>query len=66
LKDARGRRIDRELISKGIVAKSSNWKGLAQERPRAYRDVDGVADVVRNAGLSTKRARLRPIGVIKG
>jgi tRNA-splicing ligase RtcB len=66
IKDAKGRRIDRELLRKGIVAKSRSWKGLAQEQPRAYQDVDVVVDVVCKAGLSTKVARQRPIGVIKG
>jgi tRNA-splicing ligase RtcB len=66
IKDAKGRRIDRELLSRGIVARARSWKGLAEEQPRAYKDVDIVVDVVHRAGLSTKVARLRPIGVIKG
>ncbi len=66
VRDARGRRIDQELRSKGIVARARSWKGLAEEQPRAYKDVDVVVDVVHRAGLSTKVARLRPIGVIKG
>jgi tRNA-splicing ligase RtcB len=66
IKDAKGRRIDRELLSRGIVARSRSWKGLAEEQPRAYKDVDLVVDVVHKAGLSTKVARMRPIGVIKG
>jgi tRNA-splicing ligase RtcB len=66
IKDAKGRRIDHELLSRGIVAKSRSWKGLAEEQPRAYKDVDIVVDVVHKAGLSTKVARMRPIGVIKG
>jgi tRNA-splicing ligase RtcB len=66
LKDAKGRRIDRELLDRGIVARSRSFKGLAEEQPRAYKDVDVVVDVVHRAGLSTKVARLRPIGVIKG
>jgi tRNA-splicing ligase RtcB len=66
IKDAKGRRIDRELLSRGIVAKSRSWRGLAEEQPRAYKDVDVVVDVVHKAGLSTKVARMRPIGVIKG
>ncbi|MEE9130641.1 MAG: RtcB family protein [Phycisphaerales bacterium] len=65
-KDARGRRIDQELLAKGIVARARSWKGLAEEQPKAYKDVDLVVDVVHKAGLSTKVARLRPIGVIKG
>ncbi len=66
LKDAKGRRIDRELAARGIIARSRSWKGLAEEQPRAYKDVDIVVDVVHRAGLSTKVARLRPMGVIKG
>ena len=38
----------------------------AEEQPKAYKLVDDVVDVVHEAGLSTKVARMRPIGVIKG
>ena len=41
-------------------------KGLAEEQPKAYKNVDDVVDVVHEAGLSKKVARMRPIGVIKG
>jgi tRNA-splicing ligase RtcB len=63
---AQGRRIDRELSAEGIVARARSWRGLAEEQPAAYKDVDLVVDVVHRAGLSKKVARLRPIGVIKG
>ncbi len=66
VKDAKGRDIRAELAAQGIVAKARGWKGLAEEQPSAYKDVDAVVDVVHNAGLSEKVARLRPIGVIKG
>jgi tRNA-splicing ligase RtcB len=66
VKASRGRRIDRELAEQGVVARSRSWKGLAEEQPAAYKDVDTVVDVVQRAGLSQKVARLRPIGVIKG
>ncbi len=66
VKAAQGRRIDRELFSKGIVAKARSWKGLAEEQPDAYKDVDQVVEVVHKAGLARKVARMRPIGVIKG
>jgi tRNA-splicing ligase RtcB len=66
VKMARGRRIDRELAAAGVVARSRGWKGLAEEQPAAYKDVDRVVDVVHRAGLSRKVARMRPIGVIKG
>jgi tRNA-splicing ligase RtcB len=63
---AKGRRIDHELAARGIVARARSWKGLAEEQPDAYKDVDLVVEVVHNAGLASKVARMRPIGVIKG
>ena len=63
---AQGRRIDKELAARGIIARAQSWKGLAEEQPDAYKDVNVVVDVVHRAGLSKKVARLRPIGVIKG
>jgi tRNA-splicing ligase RtcB len=66
IKDAGSRRIDKELAERGIIARAASRKGLAEEQPAAYKDVDMVVDVVARAGLSRKVARLRPIGVIKG
>ncbi len=66
VRKAQGRRIDQELREHGVVACGRSWKGLAEEQPDAYKDVDIVVDVVANAGLAKKVARLRPIGVIKG
>ena len=42
------------------------WGTLAEEMSEAYKDISDVVDVVHNAGISKKVARLRPIGVIKG
>lgn len=66
IKASLGRRIDRELEAKGIIARAQSHKGLAEEQPAAYKNVDDVVEVVHNAGLSRKVARMRPIGVIKG
>jgi tRNA-splicing ligase RtcB len=63
---AAGRRIDRELDAIGIIARARGHKGLAEEQPAAYKDVDLVVDVVDRLGISKKVARLRPVGVIKG
>jgi tRNA-splicing ligase RtcB len=65
-RSAHGRDIERDLRSRGVVARGRSWKGLAEEQPDAYKDVDLVVDVVDRAGLAKKVARLRPIGVIKG
>jgi tRNA-splicing ligase RtcB len=66
VKASQDRRIDRELHAKGIIAKARSWKGLAEEQPAAYKDVDNVVEVVHRARLAKRVARLRPIGVIKG
>jgi len=66
VRHAKGRRIDEELARKGVIARARSWKGLAEEQPDAYKDVNLVVDVVHAAGLSKKVARMRPIGVIKG
>jgi|688.fasta_scaffold71521_3 tRNA-splicing ligase RtcB len=63
---ARGRNIEHELERQGVVARCRSREGLAEEQPAAYKDVDVVVDVVHRAGLSSKVARLRPLGVIKG
>jgi len=66
VKHARGRHIEKELALKGIIAKARSRRGLDEEQPEAYKDVNLVVDVVHRAGLSKKVARMRPIGVIKG
>ncbi len=66
VKLAAGRRIDKELDALGIIARARGHKGLAEEQPAAYKDVDQVVEVVEKAGISKKVARLRPVGVIKG
>jgi tRNA-splicing ligase RtcB len=64
--EAGGRKIDKELEAKGIIARAQSRRGLAEEQPKAYKNVDDVVEVVHQAGLSRKVARMRPIGVIKG
>jgi tRNA-splicing ligase RtcB len=61
-----GRRIDKELEARGVIARAQSRKGLAEEQPDAYKNVDDVVEVVDGAGLSKRVARLRPLGVIKG
>lgn len=61
-----GKGVIESLESRGILVKSWSTRGVAEEAPGAYKDVDSVVDVVENAGLSKKVARLVPIAVIKG
>jgi tRNA-splicing ligase RtcB len=66
IRQAKGRAIYRELEDQGIFVMSKGRSTLAEEMPEAYKDVSDVVDVVNNAGISSKVARLRPMGVVKG
>jgi tRNA-splicing ligase RtcB len=66
LKMGRGRNLFAELEEKGIIVMARGKKTVAEEMPEAYKEAEDVCDVVHNAGIARKVARLRPIGVIKG
>ncbi|MBI3997130.1 MAG: RtcB family protein [Candidatus Omnitrophica bacterium] len=66
VRTASGRSIERELEQQGIIVMGRGRKGVAEEQPSAYKDVNDVVRVVHNAGLAKRVARLRPLGVIKG
>jgi tRNA-splicing ligase RtcB (3'-phosphate/5'-hydroxy nucleic acid ligase) len=61
-----GRELRRRLERQGIAVRAPSARGLAEEAPEAYKDVERVVEVVDRAGLAARVARLRPIGVIKG
>jgi tRNA-splicing ligase RtcB len=61
-----GSELRRQLESRGIVVRCPSNKGLAEEAPLAYKDVERVVEVVQRAGLARRVARLVPIGVVKG
>jgi len=66
-KRGRDARVEtRKLEEQGIFLRAETRDGILEELPEAYKNVDEVVDVVHNAGISRKIARLRPIGVIKG
>ncbi len=50
----------------GIAFEAGSSKGLVEEAPEAYKDIDAVIDVVAAAGIAKKVARFVPIGVVKG
>ena len=58
--------LRRQLEARGIVVRALSARGLAEEAPAAYKDVDHVVEIVERAGLAARVARLRPIGVVKG
>lgn len=61
-----GSEVVQNLEAKGIIVKYRGLRGIAEEAPLAYKDVDDVVEVVHQAGLSKKVAKLVPLAVIKG
>jgi tRNA-splicing ligase RtcB len=61
-----GGKVKEDLAKKGIVARSTHPKVLAEEAPDAYKNVDDVIESVHGMGISLKVARAVPIGVLKG
>ncbi|MGZ8707986.1 MAG: RtcB family protein [Gaiellaceae bacterium] len=65
-KQITGGQLRRELEERGIIVRCPSNKGLAEEAPFAYKDVERVVGVVERAGLARRVAQLRPLGVVKG
>ena len=62
----RGENVIKDLKQKNILVKSASWRGVSEEAPGVYKDIDEVVKITQEAGISNPVARLRPIGVIKG
>jgi tRNA-splicing ligase RtcB len=62
----RGKSISREMEKRGVLVACASEKTLAEEIPEAYKDVSAVVDVVHEAGIAKKVARLKPLAVVKG
>jgi len=65
-KSVGGKELRRRLEARGIAVRGASWRGLAEETPEAYKDIDAVIDAAQGAGLCRPVARLIPIGVVKG
>jgi len=60
------RLADQRLAERGIYVRAQNRGLLAEEASEAYKDVAQVVDVLHDAGIADRVARMRPIGVVKG
>jgi tRNA-splicing ligase RtcB len=61
-----GHELRKQLESRGIIVRCPSNSELAEEAPLAYKDVERVVEVVAQAGIARKVARLIPRGVLKG
>ena len=61
-----GAELRRELAALDIEVRAGSNRGLTEEAPFSYKDVDAVVETVDRAWLAARVARLVPIGVVKG
>ena len=61
-----GKALREELEAAGVRVQAGSGRGLAEEAPFSYKDVDAVVATVEQAGLARRVARLVPLGVVKG
>ncbi len=65
-KNIQGQQLMKQLIKQGIAVQTGSMKGLSEEAPFAYKDVESVVDIVEKVGIAKKVARLKPMAVVKG
>jgi tRNA-splicing ligase RtcB len=61
-----GRKLIDELAEKGVLIRTRSYRGVAEEAPGAYKDVNAVAQAAEQAGLARRVARLVPLICVKG
>jgi len=62
----RGDELKQELKQQGILVRAGSLRGLSEEAPFAYKEVEAVIEAVAGAGIARVVARLEPLAVIKG
>jgi tRNA-splicing ligase RtcB len=66
IKQWRGRELVDQLYDEGIIIRSGTLRGVAEEAPLAYKDVDEVAESTEKSGLARRVALLKPKICVKG
>ncbi len=66
IRSSRGRSISRELADRGVLVMAGSKGTLGEEMPEAYKNVHDVVEVVHDAGIAKKAARLKSLACIKG
>lgn len=62
----RGEDVVKDLAAKGIEVKGASLKGIAEEMPEAYKDIDEVVRVSDGVGIGKPVVRVVPLEVMKG
>jgi len=58
--------VREKMEQRGIYLKAASRRGISEEAPGAYKNIDEVVEIAHNSGIARKVVRLRPLGVVKG
>jgi len=61
-----GKTVIESMAQDGILVRAHSARGIAEEAPGAYKDVERVVQAAVDAGINRVVARLRPLAVVKG
>jgi tRNA-splicing ligase RtcB len=62
----KGRDLLESLRHQGVLVRTASFRGVAEEAPDAYKDVEAVVRAAETAGLIRVVARLKPMICVKG
>lgn len=65
-RDLKIKDVKKNLKERGIIIKAGSEKGILEEAPEAYKDVDEVVRVSHEVGIGNLVAKMKPLIVIKG
>ena len=65
-KNISAEQIQKDLESRNIKIKTGSMKGLIEEAPEAYKDVNEVVRVSHELGIGNLVAKFKPLAVMKG
>jgi tRNA-splicing ligase RtcB len=66
LKQMSSEEVINELKKRGTLVEAGDKKGLSQESPQAYKDVNEVVRVSHEVGIGNLVAKIKPLLVVKG
>lgn len=66
IKFSEGMNVREKLKKRNIMAFCLSKRGLREEIPEAYKDIEAVVDITQGTGISARVARLIPLVVVKG
>lgn len=66
IKNITPEQVQQELKEHDVSIKAGSKKGMVEEAPKAYKDVNEVVRVSHELGIGLMVARLKPLAVVKG